>query len=126
MRQFRITQRLENENARYAYATIPAAKELIKNESPDSDGFFKVDVKTDSEDNSFVSGSILIEVYGAPPTIRLTHREDGSLEIVWKDCILQRSPTIDGPWAEATFIGEFRPLLFPSQSRPSEFFRVKP
>ena len=126
MREFSITQRLENENAKYAYATIPAAKELIKNESLDSDGFFKVDVKIDSEDNRFVSDSVLIKVYGAPPTIRLIPREDGLIEIVWRDCILQKSPTIDGPWAKATFIGEFRLLRFPSQSKPSEFFRVKP
>lgn len=128
MREFSISQRLENEDAnrRYAYATIPAAKELIKNESPDRDGFFKVDVETDSEYGISVSGSVLIEVYGAPPTIKMIRMEDGLIEIVWKDCILQRSPTIDGPWVEAAFIGEFRSLLFPSQSRPSEFFRVKP
>ena len=128
MREFRITQQLENEDAnrRYASVIIPAAEELIKNESPDSDGFFKVDVETDSEDDSFVSGSILIEVYGAPPTIKMIRMENGRFEIVWKDCILQRSPTIDGPWAEAAFIGEFRWVLYPSESVPSEFFRVKP
>ena len=128
MREFSISQRLENEdsNRRYASATILSAKELIKNESPDSDGFFKVDLETDSEDNSFVSGSILIEVYGAPPTIKMIRMEDGSIEIVWKDGILQRSPTIDGPWGRAAFIGEFRWVLYPSESVPSEFFRVKP
>ena len=128
MREFSIAQRLENEDANliYAHATIPSAKELIKNESPDSDGFFKVDVKTDSEDSSSVSGSVLIEVYGAPPTIKMIRMEDGRLEIVWEDSLLQTSPTIDGPWVEAAFIGEFRLLRFPSQSRPSEFFRVKP
>ena len=128
MREFSISQRLENEDAnrRYAHAIIPAAKELIKNESPDSDGFFKVDLETYSEHEISVFGSVLVEVYGAPPTIKMIRMEDGHLEIVWKDCILQRSPTINGPWVEAAFIGEFRSLLFPSQRRPSEFFRVKP
>lgn len=128
MREFSITQRLENEDAnrRYASATIPAAKELIKNGSPDSDGFFKADLETNSEHGISISGSVLIEVYGAPPTIKMIRMEDGRLEIVWKDCILQRSPTINGPWVEAAFIGEFRWVLYPSESVPSEFFRVKP
>ena len=84
-------------------ATIPAAKELIKNESPDSHGFFKIDVKTDFEDSSSVSGSVLIDVYGAPPTIRLIRMEDGRLEIVWEDSLLQTSTTVGGPWEDIAF-----------------------
>ena len=130
MREFSILQRLENENAnrRYASATIPAAKELIKNESPDSDGFFKVDVKTYSEHGiSAVSGSVLVEVYGAPPTIKMIRMEDGRLEIVWEDSLLQTSPTIDGPWKDVAFGGgTLRWNIRPSDSEPSKFFRLKP
>ena len=130
MREFPIAQRLENEDANliYAHATIPAAKELIKNESPDSDGFFKIDLETYSEHGiSSVSGSVLIEVYGAPPTIRLIRMEDGSLEIVWEDSLLQTSPTIDGPWEDVAFGGgTLRWNIRPSDSEPSKFFRLKP
>lgn len=129
MREFSISQRLENENAnrRYAHATIPAAKELIKNESPDSDGFFKVDLETHSEYSSSVSGSVLIDVYGAPPTIKMIRREDGRLEIVWEDSLLQTSPTIDGPWEDIAFGGgTLRWTIWPSDSEPSKFFRLKP
>ena len=105
-------------------ATIPAAKELIKNESPDSDGFFKIDVKTDFEDSSSVSGSVLIDVYGAPPTIRLIRMEDGRLEIIWEDSLLQTSTTIGGPWEDVAFGGgTLRWRMFPSA--PSKFFRLK-
>ena len=84
-------------------ATIPAAKELIKNESFDSDEFFKVDVKTDSENSSSVSVPVLIDVYGAPPTIKMIHMEDERLEIVWEDSLLQTSTTIGGAWEDDAF-----------------------
>ena len=102
-------------------ATIPAAKELIKNESPYSDGFFKVDVETNSKYGISVSGSVLIDVYGAPPTIKMIRIEDGRLEIVWEDSLLQTSPTIDGPREDVAFGGgTLRWRMFPSAL--SKFF----
>ena len=108
-------------------AAIPATKELIKNESPDSDGFFKVDLETRSEYSSSVSGSVLIDVYRAPPTIKMIRMEDGRLEIVWEDSLLQTSTTIGGPWKDVAFGGgTLHWTIWPSDSEPSKFFRLKP
>ena len=72
---------------------ISPAQDLIKNRPPEDDGVFRIPV-----DRSHTIWRIIgvIEVYGVPPRITMTSKEDG-VEIVCDRGTLQSDPTIDGP-----------------------------
>ncbi len=95
--------------------SIPAAKDWIKNKSPDSDGVFRFKVSPPIFDE--------FEVYGKPfITIR---RGEDSAEIVWKNGRLQSAPTINGPWKSIATKREGTLHSFFGFSSP-KFFRLKP
>lgn len=95
--------------------SIPAAKDWIKNKSPDSDGVFRFKVSPPIFDE--------FEVYGKPfITIR---RGEDSAEIVWKNGRLQSAPTVNGPWKSIATKREGTLRSFFGFSSP-KFFRLKP
>lgn len=132
MKEFRLRRYGPN----FENFDFPPARELIRNQSPDSDGVFRIQSR-----HSLISGGkiavgsdsvyrietrypLLVEVYGFQPTLTITRKADG-VEIGWEAGTLQRSLLIDGPWRDIESGGTERRLFF-RPSHPYEFFRVKP